>query len=79
MKKSLINGVSKPMQASVKENFNDSQLLRRVLKERILKKVDEARAFTIGKKAYEIENWEYLQSDAIGYERAMKEVLSLIE
>lgn len=60
------------------EDFKASGVLRERLAAILQEKIDSNKREVTKKDAYAIANWAYLQADAVGYERALNEVISLI-
>lgn len=63
----------------VGREFKEATLLRRrlttILSDKLRQKHSESRS----KDGYANPNWAYFQADAIGYERALTEILSILE
>ena len=78
MKKTWIVNVNKELAEEIRGNFKSSALIRErltaILNERITSKRNEVMA----KTSYESPSWAFYQADALGYERALNEVISLI-
>ncbi len=79
MKTSWKEGLSPEKKKEIDLEFSSSVILRnrltQILNKKIKSSINEARL----KSSYESPNWGLLQADAIGYERALLEVISLIE
>ena len=78
MKASWTVNETKERSIEIKGNYVGSSLLREKLTELIQKKIDASTAASRSKDNYGLAGWAYLQADAVGYERALKEVISLI-
>lgn len=78
MKKSWIAGLDESVARQISQDFVGSFALRLRLEELLRDKADVAKASVRKKDAYDIPNWAYLQADAVGYERALFDVISLI-
>lgn len=52
--------------------------VRQRLETLLAEKIKTRRKEIVSVDAYQSPSWAYLQADAIGYERAMKEIISLI-
>lgn len=78
MKKTWIVNVNQELAEEIRGNFKSSALVRErltaILNERIASKRNEVTA----KTSYESPSWAFYQADALGYERALNEVISLI-
>lgn len=79
MKTAWKKGLTKERAEEVGKDFEASAILRNRLKELLEEKAKLSREGSISKDAYTNPNWAYLQADARGYERALSEILSLIE
>jgi hypothetical protein len=79
MKITWTKGLSPERSVEVKKDFVGSVILRKRLKELLEEKMKGSRDSSISKEGYSNPNWAYLQADARGYERALNEVISLIE
>lgn len=78
MKISWKQGLSKDQAAEVDRDFQASLLIRRRLKEILLKRIETSNSSSRSKVNYDSPNWAYLQADARGYERALSEVIDLV-
>lgn len=78
MKRSWTAGLSEEKATEIRTDFIGSLATRRRLEEMINDKIKASTAFTRSKENYDVANWAYLQADAIGYERALIEIISLI-
>lgn len=80
MRVSLLKGLNTEQQKDeLTENFKHSSFFRKQLAKVLLDKVNTNNNATRTKDAYGISNWAFLQADAVGYERAMREVCALLE
>jgi hypothetical protein len=79
MKTSLTKGLDVEKTKELKVEFASSTFLRERLRQLLDEKIQTNRTATTSKDAYGNPNWAYLQADAVGYERALKEVISLLE
>lgn len=78
MKTSLKAGLSPQQKTELEKDFNSCPLLREQLVKICLKKVEGIRAEARSKDGYETPNWAFKQADAVGYERALHELMSLL-
>ena len=62
----------------IRRAFASSAFMRNRLIELLEKKQDTSWNASMDKEGYETSNWAFKQADARGYERAIKEVISLI-
>ena len=79
MKMNWTKGLTPERATEVKKDFVGSAILRKRLIELVEEKMKTSRDASTSLDAYTSPNWAYLQADARGYERALKEVISLIE
>lgn len=79
MKITWTKGLSPEKKEEVKRDFQAAALLRERLTELLREKSEVTRKGTISKDAYTNSNWAYLQADAVGYQRALEEIISLLE
>lgn len=78
MKTVITSGLKGQEAAIVREEYLSSPSLRKRLVELLIKKQEHSYNERISKSAYDNPNWSLLQADQVGYERAMKEVISLL-
>ena len=78
MKVSWTNGVDKELAIDIRQNFKESLVMRRRLTAMLEEKVKSSLAASRSKVTYDNPNWALLQADAVGYQRALQEVVSLI-
>lgn len=76
---SWTRGLEAQLVIDVTQNFKESGVMRRRLKQMLMDKIEETRAASLTKEKYDCPNWAYLQADAVGYERALKYLISVIE
>lgn len=79
MKTVWTNGLTPDNKEDMRNAFKASGRLRERLTQIIEDKINAANKVRITKDLYDQANWAYLQADAVGYERALQEVISLIE
>ena len=79
MKTSLTKGLTIEKQEEIASSFKASYLVRKRLAELLLEKVESYRTESRSKDRYKDANWAYYQADEVGYERAIFEVISLLE
>jgi hypothetical protein len=77
MKTVWTKGKDSQLEADIKSAFKSSTVVRSRLAEICEEKI--AAAMTTHKNQYDGPNWAYEQSDAIGYRRALEEIVSLLE
>jgi hypothetical protein len=78
MKTVWTKGLTEEQKTELRKDFVGSVILRRRLKELLEEKIKTTRTGTTSKDAYEKPAWPFIQADAIGYERALNEIISLI-
>jgi hypothetical protein len=79
MKTSLFKGLDEDATKEAEVNFNQAYLLRTLITKRLKDKIGNARKKSRNDKGYENPSWAYQQADLIGYERALEEVISILE
>jgi hypothetical protein len=78
MKTNWTAGLNAEQSAVIRKEYASSPLLRERLAIMLDKKLESSRSNARSKERYTDPSWAYLQADAIGYERALSEILSLI-
>lgn len=78
MKTSWTEGLSPEKKIEIRKEFVGSAILRERLIKMLEGKVESARSKARSGNTYENPNWGYVQADAIGYEKALYEIISLI-
>lgn len=79
MKVSWTKGLTKELAAELRANFKESLVLRRRLVKLLEDKIDTSAKQARAESGYDNANWAYLQADARGYERALSDIISLID
>lgn len=79
MKTVLTKGLNAEQKEEIKRDFLASSQLRERYKQLLKEKSELAQKASITKDNYLSPNWGYLQADAVGYQRALEEVISLLE
>lgn len=79
MKTTWTAGLKEQEKKEVVEDFKASPALRARLTHLLTKKIDSERSSALAKTSYDSPSWAYLQADTNGYERALREVISLLE
>lgn len=72
-------GLDTQLTIDVKQNYRESLVIRKRLKQILKDKVEEAHNASLTKDKYDCPNWALLQADAMGYERALKLIDSLLD
>lgn len=79
MKTSLTKGLDAVTASEVESEFNASGMLRR----RLIEVLESKQAAMLKKRrsefSYDSPNWSLMQADAVGYEKALEEVISLLK
>lgn len=80
MKSNWITGITDTQRKQdIRASFTASLVMRKRLNELLEKKMRESWSSSVSKEGYDSPNWALKQADARGYERAMREILSLIK
>ncbi len=79
MKQSWTKGLDKELAAEIRANFKSSLVMRRKLCQILDSKGNTSIKDSRSKNGYRETNWAYKQADARGYERAIQEILDLID
>jgi len=79
MKIGWTKGLEPDHAKEIRGDFISSHLVRKRLKKMLEEKIDTSHASLRQKDIYEKPNFGVLVADSIGYERAMAEVISLLE
>lgn len=79
MKVNWTAGLDEVRRNDIRQSFKASLVMRKRLLELLEKKMKESWASSIAEDSYESPNWALKQADARGYERAMKEIMSLVK
>lgn len=78
MKTSWIAGCTPEETQIIRSDFKGSIYIRKRLETLLQEKINSSMSSTRKKDCYASASWPYLQADAVGYERALTEVISLI-
>lgn len=73
--KGLTGSAREEMERGFLASFHTRERLALILKE----KIDSRRIKRVSEELYASPSWAYVQADAVGYERAMQEVISLLQ
>lgn len=79
MKISWTEGLDPEVALNIRGDFKSSLLIRRRLKKMLLDKIDATRASARNKVNYDNSNWDNFIADSLGYERALYDIISLID
>ena len=79
MKTVWTEGLEPDIAKEIRGDFISSHLVRKRLKKILEDKIKTSHASLRNKDAYDKPNFGILAADSIGYERAMNEIISLLE
>lgn len=79
MKTAWTAGLEKDVAKEVRADFISAHLLRKRLTQLLNDKIETKRAAIRKDQSYDKANWHNYVADAIGYERALTEAISLLE
>lgn len=79
MKTIWTSGLSKDKASELKADFIHSVYLRQRLSEILQNRIESARDAVVSSSRYESPSWAYIQADNIGYERGLREIISLLD
>lgn len=77
MKTTWTKGMSPEQKKEMEASFSSSAFLRMRAIDVCKEKMDVCRKASISSDAYDSPNWPYKQADAVGYQRAMQEIINL--
>lgn len=77
MKTSWVKGLNEQEKGEIKTIFLSNARFRERAKFLLQEKIDTSRQKNTSEAAYDNPNWALKQADAVGYERAMQEIISL--
>jgi hypothetical protein len=78
MKTLIVKGLDEREAEEMRQSFVAGAFLRKRIRELLKEKADVSVAASRAKDSYNNPNWAYLQADAVGYQRAMHEIISLL-
>lgn len=78
MKTLITKGLNEREADEMRQSFVAGAFLRKRIRELLLEKADSSVAASRSKDGYSNANWAFLQADAVGYQRAMHEIISLL-
>jgi hypothetical protein len=79
MKTSWTKGLTEQEILDIESAYKASSLIRKRLIDILKDKVDANRKSARSKTSYDNPNWAYLQADNSGYERALHDLIDLIQ
>ncbi len=71
-------GLEPQQQLDLESFYKDSKVIRGRLTAMLRDIIEEKRAASVASATYDNPNWAYLQADRVGYERAIRDVIELI-
>lgn len=78
MKSSVVKGLEPDEAAEIKQSFVASKRLRKQLVNVFKEKSDTILRLRISDEEYNSPSWPYKQADAVGYQRAISEIISIL-
>lgn len=78
MKSSWTNGLNADEKGELASSFDASGRLRSRLVDMLKKKQEVCRKDRLSDANYADANWAYKQADAVGYQRALQEIIDLL-
>ena len=79
MKTAIIKGLNEQESEEMRQSFVHAAHLRKRIQKLLEEKINASNRIVRSKDSYSIPNWAFLQADAVGYERALTEVISLLD
>ena len=78
MKTVWTKGLTGQPREEIEREFKASAHIRGRLTKILQEKIDTKRTQKVSEEEYALPAWPYKQADSIGYERAMREIISLL-
>ena len=78
MKTNITKGLEPDLAKEVESSFKSSSVYRKYLTKLLEDKIEASRKASCSKEKYYSANWAYSMADSMGYERALREMISLI-
>lgn len=78
MKTTWTAGLTSEQKQEITADYKSAVSLRKRLEKLVTDKIDSAHRESLKREGYNSPSWAYQQADKIGYERALKEIISLI-
>ena len=79
MKTSVTKGLDEQATQEIRQEFIASARLRKRLIQVFQEKIETSRGKSVASSTYDSPNWAYIQADVIGFERALREVISILD
>jgi len=79
MKTTWTKGLNEQQKEEITSSFRSAGRLRERMREIVVEKLRENSKTRVSKSSFENPSWPYFQAESNGYERAMDEILSLLE
>ena len=78
MKTCWTQGINKELAIDITQNYKESLVMRRQLVNILNSKIEQNRKEESSKSLFDNPNWALLQSNKMGYERALRDIIELI-
>lgn len=72
-------GLDDQQAIDIEQRYKEAGLVRRRLEVILRDMIEEKRTGSVSESLYDSPNWAYQQADRAGYERALRDVISLIK
>lgn len=79
MRATWTTGLGKQEASEIKKDFLQSVHLRKRLTDILTSRIESSRVNSISPDKYDSPSWAYIQADNVGFERALREVINLLE
>lgn len=79
MKLDWTKGLEEDHAKEIVHDFKGAPILRRRIRQILEERIEETRKTVISKVLYENPNWAYRQADLAGFERCLREIISLFD
>lgn len=78
MKSVLFQGIDPKLEGELRGDFKSSLLIRKRIVDVLNQKIDTNRKASVDRTNYDSPSWALEQADRIGYERSIRELISLL-
>lgn len=78
MKNILIQGLEQQLVKDITQNYKESAVLRRRLVSVLTDKIEDQHKAACSQSLYDSPNWMLHQADKMGYERCLREIITLL-
>lgn len=79
MKTSLLEGLDVKEKKEIEGLWKEASRIRKLLTSRLNEKIKETQTSRLSKRSFQDAAWAYEQAETNGYERAMVELISLLD